>query len=259
MTRRSERTRSGRYQRPPTTTTLRVSTTTGHTDAHAPALPVALRDPRLIATAPMLPPGSSLVRIAGGPASARARPVLRQPAVDRPGNPRLLLRDVDASLCQSLLRHRGQRHVRRCALGRAESAQYAGEIDVATDCRRVAGGRDPYRHPERPLGGGNDTFSAGQRHVGGGQRHPSPGQTREPVGELLAGAEAKALTPARWPSWHRSATWRLLQQPPWNAAVAPSAPSLLPPGASSRRRRRGAAAFRGASGQPCRGPVGHGR
>jgi hypothetical protein len=45
MTRRSKRTRSGRYQRPPTTTTLRVSTTTGHTDALTLRPPaVALRD-----------------------------------------------------------------------------------------------------------------------------------------------------------------------------------------------------------------------
>jgi hypothetical protein len=122
----------------------------------------------------MLPRGSSLVRIAGGPGSDRARPVLRQPSVDRPRNSRLLLRDPDASLCQSLLRHRGQRHVR--AVGRVSR-----NLRVCSDDRclsdlpwRRGGGTPTDTGNDRP-GRGNDTFPPGQRHVGRGQRHPGLG------------------------------------------------------------------------------------
>src|SRR4051794_21895309 len=81
MTRRSERTRSGRYQRAPTTTTLPgLHDDRPHGRADASDLPAALRDPRLTATAPMLPPGWSLVRIAGGP----ARPALALSCANQP-------------------------------------------------------------------------------------------------------------------------------------------------------------------------------
>ena len=80
MTRRSKRTRSGRYQRPPTAkpsgsprrpaTRMRSRSGSARSTARS----------RLIATAPMLPPGSSLVRIAGGPVGPRSsRPCANQP------------------------------------------------------------------------------------------------------------------------------------------------------------------------------------
>jgi hypothetical protein len=91
---------------------------------------------RVIATAPMLPRVGPLSG-AWEAGSARARPVLRQPAMDRPGNSRPLLRHVDASRCQSLLRHPGQRRVR--APARAHEIRVnAAAIDVALTCRCVA-------------------------------------------------------------------------------------------------------------------------
>ena len=203
----------------------------------------------------MLPPGSSLVRIAGGPASARARPVLRQPAVDRPGNPRLLLRDVDASLCQSLLRHRGQRHV-GLRVERANRRR-CRRIDVSRTRHRVAVAGTPTDTSNGRSKGANDTFAAGQRHVRRGQRHPSPGQAPGACGRALAGAEAKALTPARWPSWHRSATGG------GNSPMECSSRAFGPRCSLQARPVDDAGGVPphsgGAYGQPCRGPVGHGR
>jgi hypothetical protein len=180
MTRRSKRTRSGRYQRPPTTTPGLPPRPATPMRSRSGASRTAPRF-RLIATASMLLPPWSFVRIAGGPGRVGARSRPAQPAVDRPRNSRLLLRDVDASLCQSLLRHRGQRHVR--ALARVSRNPRVCRDDRGLSDLPLRRGAGPLPTPETAVRAGattrsrwaNDTPEGCQRHAG---RLPTTAQSR---------------------------------------------------------------------------------